>query len=72
MSTQNRYIHSTSKPMLVTLTTQKIEHVGSAVVEDGHLFLRGNLSDATCLTNAVFAPGYWLAVQTFDDLPKGA
>ena len=71
MSTQNLYIHSTNEPMLVTLTNQKIEHVGSAVVQDGHLYLRGNSTAPLCQTNAVFAPGYWLAVQTFDHLQKG-
>lgn len=41
----------------------EINHKGSAVVQDGHLYLRGNPAHQFCETNAIYAPGQWLSVS---------
>jgi hypothetical protein len=59
MEQKNLTVISERNQLLVTLANTNIEHLGTAVVVDGHLFLRGNASDQFCQTSAVYAPGEW-------------
>lgn len=65
----NLSISSAFKLILVNLPGKiTIEHRGSALVDDGHLYLRGDPLDEGCQTYAVYAPGQWHSVQAI----KGA
>lgn len=48
MEKMNLTVTSARNQLLVTLAKATIEHLGTAVVVDGHLFLRGNASDQPC------------------------
>ncbi|WP_166485905.1 hypothetical protein [Rhodoferax ferrireducens] len=71
MSNADRVIVSgVEMPIHVTLPDGAVDHQGTAIVEDGHLFLRGSPQFSDCPTYAVYAPGRWLSAVVDKDLKK--
>lgn len=58
-------VQSTDKnPIQVVLPGgATIQHIGTAIVKTGHLYLRGNPQFTDCETVAIYAPGHWVSAS---------